>query len=327
MRLHNRMIKADFRSDPDLLQWHRDKRSTYEGLWQLADDSGCLEDSAFAFKLHLWPSPLDSDITVAVIERWIAEMVDDEKLIRYTTNKKACLFLKNFPKHQKLASPTPPEVPLPPWIQYVKEVVKRKNNREYTVGRYIYLTEDRSEIKATSKPHQSHIQSTSNDLSPIEEKRREEKGKEGVSEPAARPLPEIPSILSRDSYSRCLALEEYSRQSVGKACFGPTSIAASYLDRYESKLAELDDLAALVMNRMLLAPISDRAIQDHWRHTLESPTAPFTSGTFAKIISQAINDLADRKTRAPRGTAKGNNAPAPAAGPVPDLIYPKEVAG
>mgnify|MGYP007012348422 FL=1 len=48
MRLHNRQIKATFWTDPDILQWPREKRWFYLGLVQLADDSGCIEDSVFA---------------------------------------------------------------------------------------------------------------------------------------------------------------------------------------------------------------------------------------------------------------------------------------
>ena len=43
-RLHSRIRKADYFSDGELLRWNRDKRTTYSGLWALAEDSGCLED-------------------------------------------------------------------------------------------------------------------------------------------------------------------------------------------------------------------------------------------------------------------------------------------
>lgn len=123
MRLHNRQIKATFWNDPDLLQWHRDKRLFYEGLSQLADDSACLENSPFAFKLNLFPSPLDADITVDVIAAWVQELVDEEKLIPYLADKKSYLYMKNFHKHQTLDKPTPPNkasVPLPPWLIWVE---------------------------------------------------------------------------------------------------------------------------------------------------------------------------------------------------------------
>lgn len=118
MRLHNRQIKASFWNDPDILQWHRDQRTFYIGLVQLADDSGCLEDSPFAFKVQLYPSPMDADITVEVIKGWRDQLVACGRLIPYQADGKACLYLRNFHKHQKLDNPSPPEVPLPPWITW-----------------------------------------------------------------------------------------------------------------------------------------------------------------------------------------------------------------
>ena len=132
MIIHNRQIKAAFWNDPDLLQWSRDKRWFYEGLCQLADDSGCLEDSAFAFKLHLFPSPLDADITVELISGWIDELIDQKKLVRYEVQGKKCLYLVNFHKHQSLRSPGKPEVPLPNWIKYIPPV--GKGGGTYEVG-------------------------------------------------------------------------------------------------------------------------------------------------------------------------------------------------
>ena len=53
MRLHNRQIKASFWTDTGLIQHlTREQRMFYVGLWQLADDSGCLFDDPFAFKIN-----------------------------------------------------------------------------------------------------------------------------------------------------------------------------------------------------------------------------------------------------------------------------------
>jgi hypothetical protein len=46
-RLRNRIMKGARRTDPELLRWHRDKRQTYDAIWQMAEDSGCLEDDPF----------------------------------------------------------------------------------------------------------------------------------------------------------------------------------------------------------------------------------------------------------------------------------------
>lgn len=119
MQLHNRQIKATFWKDPELVQWPRDLRWFYEGLIQLADDSGCLEDSPFAFKLELFPSPIDADITIEVLEEWRNQLVMAGKIIPYSSGKKRCLYLSNFQKHQTLKNPQQPDVPLPEWIEWI----------------------------------------------------------------------------------------------------------------------------------------------------------------------------------------------------------------
>lgn len=118
MRLHNRQVKAAFWTDTQLIkELPRDGRLFYQGTWQLADDSGCLDDDPLAFKIHLFPA--DADITIDIIEQFRDALVAIEKLIPYEANGKKCLYLKNFHKHQAIKNPAPPETPLPPWIEWV----------------------------------------------------------------------------------------------------------------------------------------------------------------------------------------------------------------
>lgn len=118
MRLHNRQIKAEFWVDSDLAKWPRDKRLCYVGLWQLADDSGCLEEDPMIIKGQLFPFETDCDVTSATIRQWIDEIVDEGKALRYQSGRKHCLYLVHFHDHQVLKSPSPPIVPLPPWIEW-----------------------------------------------------------------------------------------------------------------------------------------------------------------------------------------------------------------
>ncbi len=114
MRLHNRQVKAAFWTDTDLIRLlDIPGRMFYQGLWQLADDSGCLDHDILAFKIHLFPA---DDISVETIEQWVNKLIEAKKLIPYESEGKKCLFLKNFHKHQTLRNCPPPEVPLPPWV-------------------------------------------------------------------------------------------------------------------------------------------------------------------------------------------------------------------
>ena len=114
MRLHNRQVKAAFWTDTALIKLlDIVGRMFYQGLWQLADDSGCLDYDLLAFKIHLFPI---DDIAVEAFEDWTNKLIEAKKLIQYEAEGKKCLYLKNFHKHQTLSNCPIPDVPLPDWI-------------------------------------------------------------------------------------------------------------------------------------------------------------------------------------------------------------------
>jgi len=118
-RLRNRMLKADFWGDGDLLRWPREKRFTYAGLFSLAEDSGCLEDDSFTWKYLLWAGPNDADITVEKLEQWRGELIEEGKLVAYKSKDEELLFLTSFHKHEHPRNPQSPNLPLPPWVTWV----------------------------------------------------------------------------------------------------------------------------------------------------------------------------------------------------------------
>lgn len=116
MRLHNRQVKATFWTDTELIRLlDIPGRMFYQGLWQIADDSGCLDHDYLAFKMLLFP--VDT-VSIEQIEAWTKKLIDAGKLIPYTAQGKECLYLKNFHKHQSLKNCSSPDVPLPPWIKW-----------------------------------------------------------------------------------------------------------------------------------------------------------------------------------------------------------------
>jgi len=134
-RLRNRIRKADYFTDGELLRWHRDKRATYSGLWALAEDSGCLEDDPFMWKLMLWPSPLDADIPVELLTQWRDELVDAGKLVPYEADGERFLYIRTFLQHEHPRNPQRPDLPLPPWVQHEATVHKRGDSE---VTRHTY---------------------------------------------------------------------------------------------------------------------------------------------------------------------------------------------
>jgi hypothetical protein len=110
------MVKAEFWTDPELLRWPLAKRDFYRGLWSLAEDSGCLEDDTFAWKLQLFPSPLDADVSIEKLGAWRDELVTAGKAVPYESAGKRYLFMANFHKHESPRNPQRADLPLPKWV-------------------------------------------------------------------------------------------------------------------------------------------------------------------------------------------------------------------
>ena len=131
-RLRNRIRKADYYTDGELVRWHRDKRATYAGLWAIAEDSGCLEDDPFAWKLLIWGSPLDADITVELLEKWRDEFIAAGKLIPYEAEGRRYLFIRTFHQHEMPRNPQMNDLPLPEWI--TRETTEGRRQGRQAVG-------------------------------------------------------------------------------------------------------------------------------------------------------------------------------------------------
>jgi hypothetical protein len=119
MRLRNRIVKAMFWTDPDLLRWPRDKRFFYQSLWGLADDSACIEDDMFGVKVAAWASPLDTRMSVKQFEVWRKELIDDGKLVAYTVGCGQYLYIPTMAEHESPRNPQSPDVPLPQWVRWI----------------------------------------------------------------------------------------------------------------------------------------------------------------------------------------------------------------
>lgn len=117
-RLRNRMTKATFWTDGELLRWTRDKRFVYKSLWAMAEDSCCIEDDPFEWKLTAWASPYDDDITMKLLGQYRDEFIACEKAIRYEAEGKSYLYLPLMAEHETPRNPQSPDLPLPEWVTF-----------------------------------------------------------------------------------------------------------------------------------------------------------------------------------------------------------------
>lgn len=155
-RLRNRIRKADYFTDGELLRWPRDKRTTYTGLWAIAEDSGCLEDDPFSWKLLIWSSPLDADITVEVLAQWRDEMVEAGKLIPYEAEGKSFLYIRTFHQHECPRNPQKNDLPLPEWLKRDSVEGTSKDGKRWVRYRYRdsqYSIDPRYEVCTDSISH------------------------------------------------------------------------------------------------------------------------------------------------------------------------------
>lgn len=162
MRLHNRIVKKDFWNDPKLMRWPREKRMLFQGLWCIADDSGCVENDSWAVKVLVFPSPMDSDITPDVIEQFIDEFADEDRIIFYTADGKQCFYIVNFHEHQRIDTPAAPDVPLPEWISW-EPYPSNSRAGKYKIGNPYSKTDNQP---TDEEENQEELQSSDDVLTP-----------------------------------------------------------------------------------------------------------------------------------------------------------------
>lgn len=124
------MVKATFWTDPELLRWPAPKRWWYVSLWAMAEDSACIEDSPFGWKITAWPT--ERAITEARMAQWRDDLVGEGKLVPYQAGGKAYLYLPKMAQHELPRNPQSPQFPLPPWVQWVP------NTKDARKGRYVH---------------------------------------------------------------------------------------------------------------------------------------------------------------------------------------------
>ena len=191
-RLRNRIVKAEFWTDPELLRWPLAKRVMYQGLWAIAEDSGCIEDDPFGWKLQLFPSPVDIDITVESLEEWRDDLVASGKVIPYRADGKGYLFIRTFHQHERPRNPQRPDIPLPTWVKHV--VIETKRG-EATITRNEYQVD----MDAVPSPYCDSSVT--------------------LGSPPSRPVPSSPVPILRDSLSdaEASAAPKRSAQTVSAA--------------------------------------------------------------------------------------------------------------
>lgn len=169
--MRRRMLNPDFFTDPDMVaNFDFAGRLLYQGLWCMAEDSGCFEPNPLLLKMKIFPG---DDISLDKIQGYVGKLVELEKVVLYQVDGKEYAWLKNFHKHQKLDRPTPPTIPLPEWLVFRGEEECGTQRHKWHYELVDHSTTSRRQV---------------DDMTTPEENRREVKGKEGEGDsPDCRP--------------------------------------------------------------------------------------------------------------------------------------------
>lgn len=99
-----RSIHPRFWDDPKMGRLSRDARLLYIATWNLADDKGILIIEPQYLRCHVFP--YDDDVTAVHVERWVAELVDAERILPFKVKDERYGQIAMFTKWQKIDRPS-----------------------------------------------------------------------------------------------------------------------------------------------------------------------------------------------------------------------------
>lgn len=126
-----RSAKPEFWTDPKMCAMPRDIRFTFKGIWEVsADDRGRFMADPRLVKANVWP--LDDDITLNKVRRWLQVLADSGRIVLYKVDGIEYGFVVNWLKHQKIANPTESRLPPPPNGEIHETFVKSSGDAHET---------------------------------------------------------------------------------------------------------------------------------------------------------------------------------------------------
>ena len=97
-----RTVKPEFWTDEKIVQLPFQARLLFIGMWNFADDSGCLEDSPDRIRMQVFPNDVDVDaeqnLDLLVAADLVSVLINDKGIRLYQVN--------NFEKHQRIDTPS-----------------------------------------------------------------------------------------------------------------------------------------------------------------------------------------------------------------------------
>ncbi|BDH46429.1 hypothetical protein TUM12370_24730 [Salmonella enterica subsp. enterica serovar Choleraesuis] len=115
-----RTVKPEFWTDEKVVECSIPARLMFIGLFNFANDRGCLERSPKRLKMQIFPAD------VIDCEPLIKELIAHGLLTEYSVSGNEYLHIKGFLRHQKINRPSVSKLPLPP------ELAEKEEKKEQT---------------------------------------------------------------------------------------------------------------------------------------------------------------------------------------------------
>lgn len=107
-----RTVKPEYAQHRKTRSLSRDIRLLNIHLWNLADDEGRLQEMLQWILGEVFPT--DEDVTPAVLDDWLAKLVEVGLIHRYEVNGERFIQIHDWDDHQSINKPKPSKLPPPP---------------------------------------------------------------------------------------------------------------------------------------------------------------------------------------------------------------------
>jgi hypothetical protein len=111
-----RTVKPEFWTDEKVVECSIPARLLFIGLFNFANDMGCLERSPKRLKMQIFPADMID------CEPLLCELITHGLLSEYSVSGVSYLQIKGFLKHQKINRPSATKIPLPPEFTETEKV-------------------------------------------------------------------------------------------------------------------------------------------------------------------------------------------------------------
>lgn len=130
-----RTVKPEIWTDEKIVECSISARLLFIGLFNFANDKGCLERSPKRIKMQVFPADMID------CEPLIAELITHGLLSEYSVSGANYLYIRGFNKHQKINRPSTSKIPDPPLFTELTQEEVDKNNDD-SMPNQALLSED-----------------------------------------------------------------------------------------------------------------------------------------------------------------------------------------